>query len=155
MGYSGSLGGVDLASALQVLGPAGRSGIATVTKGEKSAMFMLEQGELIYASCDEAGLLGERLVEKGVVSQAALDSVLTIQRRSRRQLLGHLLVSLGLVDKTEMSAEIEAHIVRVLAVTLAWEEPAIHFDEALGDVSEIVPPFRGSIPDLLMRVVTG
>ncbi len=153
MGYSGSLGGIDLASALQVFGPAGRSGLITITQDDESALIVLECGQILFAACDAVGRIGETFVQKGYVDETELQSVLHVQRSSRRQLLGQLLVSMNLVPAAVVSNEIEAHIVKVLAHALAWSAPTIHFDEAQGEVNEIVPPYRGDMATLLLQVV--
>lgn len=157
MSYSGSLGGIDAASALQVLGPARRSGLMTITSGDKSAFIVLDAGRVLFASCSLVPPLGSRLVAKGLVPEHVLNDLLSMQRRKKtRRLLGKLLVDLGLVPPHVARAEIEDHLVTVLREILSWgDEGTVHFDEADGETDAIVPPDEGDVDRLLLRAVAG
>jgi len=154
MGYTGSLGGVDMAAALQVLGPAKRSGIMSVTSEQGAAIVVLQDGAVIFASSDRSRPFGAALVEKGLLSEADLEVVLKIQRTSeRRQLLGELVAGLALVPREVVAAELEEHVTSVLADVMGWPSPELHFDEADGEAMDVVPPFGGEIGNLLLRVL--
>jgi len=152
MGYAGSLGEIDLASALQVLCRSRKSGLLSVEGEDCNALILLHEGRIVFASSDRVSPIGQRFVQKGLVTQEKLNEVLEVQRRKRkRKLLGPLLCGFGLVERHVAAAEIEAHVVDVLRDTLTWTTAHVHFDEAEGEVDEILPPVRCDVDSLLLR----
>ena len=152
MGYSGSLGEIDLATALQVLGRAGRAGVLSV-HGEGTCLAILDGGRILFASCDRVAPLGRRFLEAGLISEDQLEHALKEQRRRvDRPLLGTLLVKLGYLSVEAAAPVVEDHIVTVLQDVLSWPEAQVHFDECDGPTDAILKPGRGDVDSILLRV---
>jgi hypothetical protein len=154
MGYRGSLGEIDLPTALQVFGRARRSGMLSVEGEGCSALIVLDDGRVLFASSDRVARIGERFVDQGLVTEEQLAQVLHMQRRKRtRRLIGCLLTDLGFVTPEQAASTVEDHIVAVLADTIAWPRAHVHFDECEGSEDVPIPPGRGDVDTLLMRAM--
>ena len=77
--------------------------------------------------------IGERLVEKGLITQAQLEAAL-LHQRSSREFLGAVLVQLGLISEEallkELAAQYGLHYARLQEVQVDWEV-ARHFSALL------------------------
>jgi len=155
MAYRGSLGEIDLPSALQVLCHAGRSGVVTVEGDDCSALIVLERGRIVFASTDALPRIGERFVNAGLVTPDQLSHVLNMQRKKKtRRLLGQLLVDLAFITEQQAAQVVEDQIVAVFADTLTWRSQHVHFDEGDGTVEEgLLGPDRGDVESLLVRAM--
>lgn len=156
MAYQGSLGEIDLSAALQVLCRAGRSGVLSVYGKEGTALAILDDGRILFASSDRVEPLGHRFVEAGLVTPGQLDRALEEQRRrADRPLLGSLLVEMGCLSPEAAAPVLEDHIVAVLRDTLSWPDARVHFHECPGPTDPILPPGRADVDLLLLRAALG
>ena len=133
--------GGSLPAALQALCGARSSGILTVTSEGRAARFALHKGQFLYASSDSVRRLGDAMIAKGHVTPETLESVLIHQRRKKkRQLIGMVLLELGLVTREIATAELEEQIYEVLCEVLEWDEGHYDFESLPNEFEGILMP---------------
>lgn len=133
--------GGSLPAALQALTGARSSGILTVTSEGLTARFALHKGQFLYASSDTVRRLGDAMLAKGHVTPETLESVLLHQRRKKkRQLIGMVLLELGLVTREIATAELEEQIYEVLREVLEWDQGEYAFESLPNDFEGVLMP---------------
>jgi len=153
MSVSGTLFKYELPTALELLSRAKSTGILTISGDRGVATIALVEGGVLFASSHNTPRLGEYLVEKGIVDEKDLEAVLKHQRRKKvAQLLGTILLELGLVSKEAAELGIEAQITQVLLDVLSWKEGEFRFEPSEMQWDKAVAPSCRQIGTYMLRV---
>lgn len=153
MSVSGTLFKYELPTALELLSRARSTGILTITGEKGVATIAMVEGGVLFASSHGTPRLGEFLVEKGIVEQKDLEAVLKLQRRKKvSQLLGTILMDLGLVSQEAAELGIEAQITQVLLDVLSWKDGEFRFEPTDMKWDKAVVPQCRQIGTYMLRV---
>jgi hypothetical protein len=153
MSVSGTLFKYELPTALELLSRARSTGILTITGEKGVATIAMVEGGVLFASSHGTPRLGEFLVEKGIVEQKDLEAVLKLQRRKKMsQLLGTILMDLGLVSQEAAELGIEAQITQVLLDVLSWRDGEFRFEPTDMKWDKAVIPQCRQIGTYMLRV---
>ncbi len=153
MSISGTLFKYELPTALELLSRARSTGILTITGEKGVATIAMVEGGVLFASSHGALRLGEFLVEKGIVEQKDLEAVLKLQRRKKvTQLLGTILLDLGLVSQEAAELGIEAQITQVLLDVLSWKDGEFRFEPTDMKWDKAVVPQCRQVGTYMLRV---
>ena len=153
MSVSGTLFKYELPTALELLSRARSTGILTITGEKGVATIAMVEGGVLFASSHGTPRLGEFLVEKGIVEQKDLEAVLKLQRRKKvSQLLGTILMDLGLVSQEAAELGIEAQITQVLLDVLSWKDGEFRFEPTDMKWDKAVIPQCRQIGTYMLRV---
>lgn len=153
MSVSGTLFKYELPTALELLSRARSTGILTITGEKGVATIAMVEGGVLFASSHGTPRLGEFLVEKGIVDEKDLEAVLKHQRRKKvTQLLGTILLDLGLVSQEAAELGIEAQITTVLLDVLSWRDGEFRFEPTDMKWDKAVVPQCRQIGTYMLRV---
>jgi Domain of unknown function (DUF4388) len=153
MSVSGTLFKYELPTALELLSRARSTGILTITGEKGVATIAMVEGGVLFASSHATPRLGEFLVEKGIVEQKDLEAVLKLQRRKKvSQLLGTILMDLGLVSQEAAELGIESQITQVLLDVLSWRDGEFRFEPTDMKWDKAVVPQCRQIGTYMLRV---
>ena len=153
MSVSGTLFKYELPTALELLSRARSTGILTITGEKGVATIAMVEGGVLFASSHGTPRLGEFLVEKGIVEQKDLEAVLKLQRRKKvSQLLGTILMDLGLVSQEAAELGIESQITQVLLDVLSWRDGEFRFEPTDMKWDKAVVPQCRQIGTYMLRV---
>ena len=152
-GPSVKLASGSFPAALQLLGSAGSSGLLTITSDGRTAEIALHRGQVVCANSDQAGRLGNALLEKGWLTAETLEAVLRHQRRKKvHQPLGTILFELGMVPKEAAAVEIEEQIIRVMREVCGWDAAEYSFNPVEEELEGKVMPGTTQVTSLLLNV---
>jgi hypothetical protein len=153
MSVSGTLFKYELPTALELLSRARSTGILTITGEKGVATIAMVEGGVLFASSHGTPRLGEFLVEKGIVEAKDLEAVLKLQRRKKvSQLVGTILMDLGLVSQEAAELGIEAQITQVLLDVLSWKDGEFRFEPTDMKWDKAVVPQCRQIGTYMLRV---
>jgi hypothetical protein len=153
MSVSGTLFKYELPTALELLSRAKSTGILTISGEKGIATVALREGGVLFASSHNTPRLGEFLVDKGIVDPNDLEAVLKHQRRKKvAQLLGTILMDLGLVSQEAAELGIETQITRVLLDVLGWEEGEFRFEPSEIGWDQVLVPQCQQVGTYMLRV---
>jgi len=153
MSVSGTLFKYELPTALELLSRAKSTGILTITGDKGVATIAMVEGGVLFATSHSTPRLGEFLVEKGIVEEKDLDAVLKHQRRKKvSQLLGTILLDLGLVSREAAELGVEAQITAVLLDVLSWKDGEFRFEPTDLKYDKVIPPPCRQIGTYMLRV---
>ncbi|MEI6438107.1 MAG: hypothetical protein WCO69_05100 [Candidatus Omnitrophota bacterium] len=119
--------------------------------------------------CLDRKLIGEILVERGLISQVDLDSALSHQKSTPGSFLGEILIRLGVLTEIDIVTAlvlqcnlpyiavskhlIEPEVARLIPAVMARRERVIPLDRIGNVLSIVVPgPLRESLREELERV---
>jgi len=128
MGFKGDLSTISLADIFQTLSATQKQGTLNVGDGEsvKSIYFGPEGVRLLSSGRRRLLRLGEMLVQAGRITQAQLDTALSLQKETGSK-LGEVLVQLGLVVETEIERFVRAQIEEEIYDLFTWKEAQFEF----------------------------
>jgi len=168
MSLVGRLEDLQLAELFQVLSLFRKSGKLTVSRGDTTGTFLLNNGKVFFgANGLSAPSVGELLISHGLISREALDAAVATQRLSAaRKKLGTILVEMGAVSKEDLHNVLSEQLRNIASEFLRWDSGFFSFkflegNEAIGDANQFfdenakltevvsIDPF---ILDLLSRV---
>jgi len=153
MSVSGTLFKYELPTALELLSRARSTGILTITGEKGVATIAMVEGGVLFASSHGTPRLGEFLVEKGIIEAKDLEAVLKLQRRKKvSQLVGTILMDLGLVSQEAAELGIEAQITQVLLDVLSWRDGEFRFEPTDLKWDKAVVPQARQIGTYMLRV---
>lgn len=128
MSFSGDIGDVSVADTLQFIHLGGRSGTLRLARGEEKAEIGFHHGRIVKAVGPDSKLLGEVLVELGLVPQATLDEALAAQQKLLpRQTLGQILVEKGALEADAIYRVIEQQIQSTVRELVLWDHGNFEF----------------------------
>ncbi len=153
MSVSGTLFKYELPTALELLSRARSTGILTITGERGVATIAMVEGGVLFASSHGTPRLGEFLVEKGIIEAKDLEAVLKLQRRKKvTQLMGTILMDLGLVSQEAAELGIEAQITQVLLDVLSWKDGEFRFEPTDLKWDKAIVPQCRQIGTYMLRV---
>ena len=153
MSVSGTLFKYELPTALELLSRAKSTGILTISGDRGIASVAMQEGGVLFASSHNTPRLGEFLVERGIVAERDLEAVLKHQRRKKvAQLLGTILLDLGLVSREAAELGIETQITQVLLDVLSWHEGEFRFEPSEMRWDHVLAPACQQVGTYMLRV---
>jgi hypothetical protein len=139
MAISGNLETMNLAELLQWLANDRQTGTLIVSNGTIEKRIFLQSGTILSSSSsDPRRLLGHFLVSKGVISEEILSQAMAMQEQ-QGTLLGEILIEGGAVDQETLDHMLRLNAEENICDLFAWEEGSFEFlDGELPD-HELVP----------------
>jgi len=139
MAITGNLETMNLAELLQWLANNRQTGTLIVSNGTIEKRIYLQSGTILSSSSsDPRRLLGHFLVSKGVITEEILSQAMTMQEQQGR-LLGEILTEGGAVDQKTLDHMLRLNAEENICDLFAWEEGSFEFlDGELPD-HELVP----------------
>ncbi len=126
MDLEGNLSTFGPIAVFQMMNIAQVTGELTIDNGQNSARVYFYGGDLVGAEISERSLkLGEYLVQRGIVTQKQLDSVLVRNRKGKR--IGNLLVENDILDKATLFGALEEQVKEVVYEVVRWEKGMFQF----------------------------
>nr|BBH95066.1 hypothetical protein KTA_32650 [Thermogemmatispora argillosa] len=132
--FATTLDRVNLADLLRRLEAHEKSGMLVVKQGSLWVELYFSQGRLLCIGPVRAQLtLGDRLMQAGVISQAALAHVMAVLRERGEEpgetRIALLLMELGYATREQLRAWAAREASRVLEVLLSWRSGEVYFEE--------------------------
>ena len=159
----GSLEQFNLSKVLQRIEAYAKTGLLIVKQEEKWVELSFRQGLLMcIGPVRSTNTLGDRLLQAGVISQEALQEVVSVlgpsQQSETRTAI--TLVDLGYVNQESVYTGAAKEASRVLQVLLTWSTGEIYFEEgmqppadrlliALSATSLLPQPLDATVPQLV------
>ena len=132
MSLIGNLEDLSLPDILQIVSLSRKSGILMLEREGQQGKILIRQGRVIQTVSPRPGTtLGELLVGRGLVRADDLKKALEIQRSGdNREILGTILVQLGLIDEATLEKVVQEQIEDAIAFFLSWREGTFCFELA-------------------------
>jgi Flp pilus assembly protein TadD len=131
MAIKGSLSEATLPDVIQLLSYSLKSGCLSVTDGKNFGNIFIRDGKIIYATLlNRKDRLGDILLRKQLIDEAALRSALEDQRMKNKR-LGEILVETGTISKEALDGELTAQIMETVFTMLTWESGYFNFEADL------------------------
>jgi hypothetical protein len=129
MALEGSLKDFGFADILQLIFFQRKTGVLTIEGRLDKIRLLFIDGNISGAESKrriEANRLGKVLVKKGILSEEALQAVLT-EQKSTNVKIGNLLIRKGLIDKEEVEEILIGQIKETVVQIFNWKEGAYDF----------------------------
>ncbi|HEX6484097.1 MAG TPA: DUF4388 domain-containing protein [Ktedonobacteraceae bacterium] len=139
MSLIGSLEKVSLSDILQRVEAFGKTGLLKVQSGEQRAEFYFRQGQLMCLGPVHPNItLGDRLLQEGVISQEALQEVLSAIELSHRSetRMALTLIDLGHVNYDSLRIWAANEASKVISRLLKWSTGDVYFEDSVQPASE-------------------
>jgi hypothetical protein len=150
MSLEGQLEDLGLTDIIQILSLSKRSGELSITRQNDSGSVYFSKGQIIFGSLSSVGLLGEKLVKKGIVPNDLLSKALTQQSQGiQKKPLGTILHEMG-IDKEVLEKEVRLHISAVVQELLGWKKGNFHFELGTPPGDESIILFKGMSAEYLL-----
>ncbi len=131
MAIKGSLSEATLSDVIQLLSFSLKSGCLSVTDGKNFGNIFIQDGRIIYATLLNRKMrLGDILINKHIIDQAALDRALDQQKRERKR-LGEILIQTGDVSVDVINAQLRELINETIFTMLTWDTGYFNFEADL------------------------
>jgi CheY-like chemotaxis protein len=132
MSLVGNLEDLSLPDILQIVSLSRKSGILLLEREGQQGKIIIRQGKVIQTISPRQGRsLGELLTARGLVRPDDLKKALEIQRGGAgSQLLGSILVELGVIDQTSLEKVVTEQIEDAIVFFLSWREGTFSFELA-------------------------
>ncbi len=131
MGIRGRLSTMPLGDMLHWIFSSGRTGCLQIEKNRITTAVFFRDGHVIACSSDgPTMLLGQFLVFRGVIDEAALRDAMAVQNKARR-MLGEILVDAGAIEDTVLEAAIAAKARETLLSLFEYDDAAFWYEEGL------------------------
>ncbi len=128
MSFEGHVEGFALSDFFQAIHLGGRTGLARVTRGDRSSTILFREGRIECASASGERQLGSVLIRKQIITADDLTRALKAQReRHRHLLLCSMISELGIASYRKLEVETEEYIRGVIAKVLSWEDGVFVF----------------------------
>jgi hypothetical protein len=130
----GSLEQLNLSNVLQRIEAYAKTGLLIVKQEERWVELSFRQGQLIcIGPVRSTNTLGNRLLQAGVISQEALQEVLSVLGASQQSetRIAITLVDLGYVNQESLYNWVAKEASRVLQVLNTWSTGEIYFEEGM------------------------
>jgi hypothetical protein len=139
MAITGNLETMNLAELLQWLANNRQTGTLIVSDGAVEKRIYLEGGTILSSSSsDPRRLLGHFLVSKGVITEDILAQAIAVQS-SQGKLLGEILVEGGAVDQATLDRMLRLNAEENICDLFAWEAGSFEFQDGVLPDHELVP----------------
>ncbi|HEY6000140.1 MAG TPA: response regulator, partial [bacterium] len=132
MSLVGNLEDLSLPDILQIVSLSKKSGILVLEREGQQGKILIREGKVIQTVSPRPGkTLGELLVSRGLVGPEDLARALELQRAGEsRELLGSILVRLGLMDEAALEKIVQQQIEDAIVYFLSWKEGTFSFELA-------------------------
>lgn len=139
----GQLEDFPLTDILQVLQVSGKSGALFLTRSDgTNGIVVFRSGQIVQAVASDAHqTLGDRLVERGDVTELKLQEALAYRTRYPGMRLGDALVELGVTDRQRVEAEVTAQMTEAIERMMAWQDASFVFRIGLVSLLRGMPDF--------------
>ena len=139
MSLIGSLEKVNLPDILQRVEAYGKTGLLNVQRGEQRVELYFRRGQLMCIGPVYPNItLGDRLLQDGVISQEALQEVMSAIELSHRSetRMALTLIDLGHVNHESLRAWAANEAEKVIRMLLTWPVGDIYFEDEVQPASE-------------------
>ncbi len=134
MAIRGSLSEASLPDVLQLLAMGKKSGCLSVTHRSAFGSVYFDRGRIAFASIvNRRDRLGDLLVSNGVLSRADLDAAVELQASEPDRRLGEILISRGVISREELHQYIKRQIEEAVYFLFTWTQGTFSFE------SDVVP----------------
>lgn len=139
----GQLEDFPLTDILQVLQVSGKSGALFLTRSDgTNGIVVFRGGQIVQAVASDAHqTLGDRLVERGNVTELQLQEALAYRTRYPGMRLGDALVELGVTDRKDVEAEVTAQMTEAIERMMTWADASFVFRIGLVSLMRGMPDF--------------
>lgn len=128
MSISGSLEDVSVADVMQFIHLGRRTGTLSLARGEEQARIGFHGGKLISARSAETPMLGDMLLEAGLLDVATLEEAVAEQERGDTTLsLGRVLIATGKIEQEALRQIISQQIEQTISNLVAWDTGSFEF----------------------------
>jgi len=129
MAIRGSLKEASLPDVLQLLAMGKKSGCLSVAYRTSFGYIYFDKGRISYASVvNRRDRLGDLLVKNGLITQAQLDTAVTLQERRRDKRLGELLVEQKALTQEQLHVAISVQIQEAVYFLFTWSQGTFNFE---------------------------
>lgn len=130
LSFVGTLQDLPLPDLLQALASGRKSGRLTLSSRDAYGVLLLRNGLIVYAASNAAReTLGNLLVSRGLLGEAALQEALEIQHHvDETRRLGQILLSRRLVSSDDLADVLRQQVEGVLSELMRWPEGFFRFD---------------------------
>ena len=139
----GQLEDFPLTDILQVLQVSGKSGALFLSRNDgTNGIVVFRTGQIVQAVASDAHqTLGDRLVERGDVTELQLQEALAYRTRYPGMRLGDALVELGVTNRQKVEAEVTAQMTEAIERMMTWAEASFVFRIGLVSLMRGMPDF--------------
>lgn len=139
MSITGNLETMNLAELLQWLANNRQTGTLIISDGTVEKRIYLQKGTILSSSSsDPRRLLGHFLVSKGVITEDILAQAISVQSEQGK-LLGEILVDGGAVDQATLDRMLRLNAEENICDLFAWEAGSFEFQDGVLPEHELVP----------------
>ncbi|MCU0234357.1 MAG: DUF4388 domain-containing protein [Thermoanaerobaculales bacterium] len=150
MPITGNLETMNLAELLQWLANNRQTGTLIIADGRVEKKIYLRGGTILSSSSsDPKQLLGHFLVSKGVITEEVLSQAMTVQEQ-QGGLLGEILVEGGALDQATLDRMLKLNAEENICDLFAWEKGSFEFLDGQLPDHELVP-MSANITGLIME----
>ncbi len=129
MSIAGNLETMNLAELLQWLANKQQTGTLIVSNGTIDKRIYLQSGTILSSSSsDPRRLLGHFLVSRGVITEEVLSQAMSVQEQQGK-LLGEILLEGGAVDQATLDRMLRLNAEENICDLFAWEEGSFEFHD--------------------------
>ena len=123
MSLVGRLEDLQLAELFQVLSLFRKSGKLTISRGDITGVFLINNGKVFYgANGFSAPFVGELLISRELISRETLDAAIATQRLSPgHKKLGVILVEMGAISKDALHEVLRGQLRDIVMEFLRWD----------------------------------
>jgi len=133
--FKGNLESLDLATILQTLYTAHKTGILQVVKGYSKSVICLKDGNIVAASDSKGLRLGQILYKHGMVSRKRLQEALNMARKSGR-MLGEVLLAMGYIDMNALKEVVRQQVQEAVLDLFFWKEGFFEYRDCIVEFDE-------------------
>ncbi len=130
MSFEGKLEHFNITEIMQMIGMKRASGVLDVRSPEGNIRFVIKDGAIVDVNPDERSkkqLIGEMLVDAGVISEKERDRILKEQKRKKKK-FGELLLERKKIDENLLSRFLKIQIKECFFKTLTYRKGTYSFD---------------------------
>jgi Flp pilus assembly protein TadD len=129
MAIRGSLHEASLPDVFQLLAMGKKTGCLGVTQRNQFGSIYFERGRIVYAAIvNRRDRLGDILVSAGIVTRTELEAAIGVQRAAPHRRLGDILVAQGLIARDELHAYVRMQIEEAVYVLFTWSHGTFNFE---------------------------
>jgi len=150
LSLAGKLEDVPLADVMQFIHLGRRSGTLSLQRGAEQGEITFHLGAIVGARAPSSRLIGELLVEEGLLDRQALDQALRVQTDQQPdQTLGQILLSRGTLPMDAVRDAVRGQIEKTIYELVTWSHGSFVFElDTLKPVDDIAVFPGDLIPDI-------
>jgi len=133
--FKGNLESLDLATILQTLYTARKTGILQVAREYAKSVICLKDGNIVAASDSKGLRLGQILYKHGMVSGKRLKEALNMARKSGR-MLGEVLLSMGYIDMEALKEVVRQQVQEAVLDLFFWKDGFFEYRDCIVEFDE-------------------